>query len=92
MPYKFVASVDTTSFGKTPQELMLALGRLSWATKNTVDEIGDSYQPPNELLLLGYFEGMDIGVSGCLNSFETDGLANRMHSIMTMGRILWDLR
>jgi hypothetical protein len=38
------------------------LGRLSWATENAVTRAGDQYQPPNELLALGYFEDMKIGV------------------------------
>lgn len=40
---------------------MRALARLSWASKQTVKP--EDFQLPNELLALGYFEDMSIGVS-----------------------------
>lgn len=42
---------------------MKALGRLTWATKQAVCATGDEFVPPNELLILAYFEDMSIGVS-----------------------------
>ncbi|KAH8702437.1 2OG-Fe(II) oxygenase superfamily-domain-containing protein [Talaromyces proteolyticus] len=58
MPYKYVVSVDSKSFSEAPSEIMYALGRLSWATKQAV---GSKALTPNELLTLGYFEKMAIG-------------------------------
>lgn len=61
MPYKYVVSVDSIGFDKAPSEIMHALGRLSWATKEAV---GENAAVPNELLALGYFDKMSIGVCG----------------------------
>ncbi|KAF3396404.1 hypothetical protein F1880_006750 [Penicillium rolfsii] len=61
VPYKYVVSVDSKAFSDAPAEIMTALGRLSWATEQAVTRVGDQYQPPNELLALGYFEKMKIG-------------------------------
>lgn len=44
---------------------MRALARLSWATRQTVKP--EDFQLPNELLALGYFEDMSIGVSKTQN-------------------------
>jgi hypothetical protein len=63
MEYKYVAKVDTVAFSEAPPQIMHALGRLSWATEHVVNMVGDKYLPPNELLMLGYFEDMKIGVS-----------------------------
>lgn len=63
MPYKYVVSVDSKGFDQAPGEILQALGRLSWASEKAVTESGDKYMPPNELLLLGYFEDMKIGVT-----------------------------
>jgi hypothetical protein len=63
MPYKYVVSVDSKGFDEAPEDMLRALGRLSWATENAVVSVGDKYLPPNELLTLGYFEEMKIGVS-----------------------------
>jgi hypothetical protein len=62
MPYKYVVSVDSKGFDEAPEVMLRALGRLSWATENAVISAGDKYLPPNELLTLGYFEDMKIGV------------------------------
>jgi hypothetical protein len=59
MPYKFVVSVDSKGFSEAPPEIKCALGRLTWATQQVV---GREAQAPNELLMLGYFEKMAIGV------------------------------
>jgi hypothetical protein len=59
MPYKYVVSVDSKGFDQAPAEIMYALGRLSWATKQAV---GEEAVAPNELLTLGYFDKMSIGV------------------------------
>lgn len=57
-----MVSVDSKAFSDAPAEVLTALGRLSWATEKAVTRAGDQYQPPNELLALGYFEKMKIGV------------------------------
>lgn len=59
MPYKYVVEVDSKSFGEAPSEIKCALGRLTWATKQVT---GSEGQLPNELLLIGYFDKMAIGV------------------------------
>ncbi|KAJ5794631.1 hypothetical protein N7457_001230 [Penicillium paradoxum] len=61
MPYKYVVSVDSKGFDEAPNDMLRALGRLSWATEQAVRSTGDTYLPPNELLTLGYFENMKIG-------------------------------
>lgn len=63
MPYKFVVSVDSKGFDEASDDILRALSRLSWATEQAVNNVGDAYQPPNELLILGYFEDMKVGVS-----------------------------
>ena len=63
MPYKYVVSVDSKGFDEAPNDMLQALGRLSWATEKAVISTGDVHLPPNELLALGYFEEMKIGVS-----------------------------
>ncbi|KAJ5124416.1 uncharacterized protein N7515_008241 [Penicillium bovifimosum] len=60
-PYKYVVAVLSKAFGEAPEVILRALGRLSWATEQAVISAGDRYMPPNELLTLGYFEGMKIG-------------------------------
>lgn len=62
MPYKYVVSVDSKGFDEAPPEIMNALGRLTWATEQAVSAAGGSVLHPNELLMLGYFEDMAIGV------------------------------
>lgn len=62
MPYKYVVSVGSKGFDEAPSEILRALGRLSWATDKAVSTTGHQPLPPNELLLLGYLEGMKIGV------------------------------
>lgn len=59
MPYKYVVAVDSKGFSEAPPEIKYALGRLTWATETAV---GAEALAPNELLTLGYFEGMSIGV------------------------------
>ncbi|KAI9929841.1 hypothetical protein MW887_011647 [Aspergillus wentii] len=61
MPYKYVVSVDSKGFNDASDEILRALGRLTWATNQAVVSMGDNFLPPNELLLLGYFEDMKIG-------------------------------
>lgn len=58
-----MVSVDSKAFSDAPPEILTALGRLSWATGQAVTRVGGQYQPPNELLALGYLEEMKIGVS-----------------------------
>ncbi|KAK2774206.1 hypothetical protein FQN53_003714 [Emmonsiellopsis sp. PD_33] len=59
MPYKYVVSVDSRPFSTAPSVILAALGRLTWATQQTVT--GEDFLRPNELLTLGYFEDMSIG-------------------------------
>ncbi|PWY80494.1 hypothetical protein BO70DRAFT_406448 [Aspergillus heteromorphus CBS 117.55] len=61
MPYKYVVSVESKGFDEACSEIIRALGRLTWATSQAVKGTGDRFIPPNELLLLGYLEGMKIG-------------------------------
>ncbi|KAJ5688953.1 hypothetical protein N7462_003345 [Penicillium macrosclerotiorum] len=60
-PYKYIVSVDSKAFKDASDDLMKCLGRLSWATEKAVVHAGHLYRAPNELLVLGYFEGMKIG-------------------------------
>ncbi|KAK2766113.1 hypothetical protein FQN54_007628 [Arachnomyces sp. PD_36] len=60
MPYKYVVSVDSRSFADAPPMITRALGRLTWATRDSMED-KTAFQPPNELLTLGYFEDMSIG-------------------------------
>ncbi|CAG8205527.1 unnamed protein product [Penicillium olsonii] len=76
MPYKYVVSVDSKSFDEAPEAISRVLGRLSWATEKAVLSCGGSYLPPNELLILGYFEGMKIG-------FHDDGESSLGPTIAT---------
>lgn len=62
MPYKYIVSVGSRPFADAPDEILQALGRLTWATERAVAGSGDTFLPPNELLMLGYFEDMKIGV------------------------------
>jgi hypothetical protein len=72
MKYTYAAEVGTIPFRKASSQLMHAMGRLRWATEHVVSIAGDTYLKPNELLMLGYFEGMKIGVSNMTpcHSFE----------------------
>jgi hypothetical protein len=72
MPYKYVVAVDSKGFDEAPPVIMQTLGRLSWATEEVVTAAGDVFQQPNELLTLGYFEEMSIGV--CQPSQTIDNL------------------
>ncbi|KAL2820991.1 hypothetical protein BDW59DRAFT_181323 [Aspergillus cavernicola] len=61
MPYKYVVAVDSLGFNQAPDPVLHTLGRLTWATERAVSIQGGAAKPPNELLLLGYFEGQNIG-------------------------------
>jgi hypothetical protein len=63
MPYKYVVAVDSKGFDEAPPVIMNALSRLTWATRQVVANAEGAALLPNELLLLGYFEEMAIGVS-----------------------------
>jgi len=63
MPYKYVVAVDSKGFDEAPPVIMNALSRLTWATRQVVASAEGAALLPNELLLLGYFEEMAIGVS-----------------------------
>lgn len=62
MPYKYVVSVSSKSFNEACPPILRAMGRLTWASKQAHLAAGDTFLPPNEMLLLGYLEDMRIGV------------------------------
>ena len=62
MPYKYVVSVASKAFNEACPPILRAMGRLTWASKQAVLAAGDTFFPPNEMLLLGYLEDMRIGV------------------------------
>ncbi|PGH20387.1 hypothetical protein AJ80_03655 [Polytolypa hystricis UAMH7299] len=59
MKYKYIVETDTASFNKAPCVIRRALGRLAWAGRQTVSQ--SEFQPPNELLAIGYFDTQRIG-------------------------------
>ncbi|RAK94083.1 hypothetical protein BO79DRAFT_233923 [Aspergillus costaricaensis CBS 115574] len=61
MPYKYVVSVSSKSFKEACPPILRAMGRLTWASKQAHLAAGDTFLPPNEMLLLGYLEDMRIG-------------------------------
>ncbi|GKZ28242.1 hypothetical protein AbraIFM66950_000054 [Aspergillus brasiliensis] len=61
MPYRYVVSVASKGFNEACPSILRAMGRLTWASKQAVLAAGDTFLPPNELLLLGYLEDMKIG-------------------------------
>ncbi|PYH69162.1 hybrid D-mandelate dehydrogenase-like dehydrogenase/2OG-Fe(II) oxygenase [Aspergillus vadensis CBS 113365] len=61
MPYKYVVSVSSKSFNEACPPILRAMGRLTWASKQAHLATGDTFLPPNEMLLLGYLEDMRIG-------------------------------
>jgi hypothetical protein len=63
MPYKYVVAVDSKGFDEAPPVIMNTLSRLTWATRQVISGAEGTALLPNELLLLGYFEEMAIGVS-----------------------------
>ncbi|KAJ5992296.1 hypothetical protein N7451_008020 [Penicillium sp. IBT 35674x] len=77
MPYKYVVSVASKGFNEAPDAILRCLGRLTWATEQAVTAAGGLVLPPNELLALGYFEGMKIG-------FHDDGEKSLGPTIATL--------
>ncbi|KAJ6110661.1 hypothetical protein N7486_002896, partial [Penicillium sp. IBT 16267x] len=77
MPYKYVVSVASKGFDEAPDAILRSLGRLTWATEQAVTAAGETVLPPNELLALGYFEGMKIG-------FHDDGERSLGPTIATL--------
>jgi hypothetical protein len=59
MPYKFVASVDSSSFEAAPKAIQSARSRLNWARRFLVGEDSDEF---NEVLAIGYMEKNSIKV------------------------------
>lgn len=55
--------MDSKGFNEATDDVLRAFGRLAWATEKAVTYAGDDYEMPNELLILGYFESMKMGVS-----------------------------
>lgn len=60
-PYKFVVAQSTRGFNEAPAVIMKALKRLTWAGEQTLMDVGEPFQPFNELLSIGYFEDSHIG-------------------------------
>ncbi|KAJ5738816.1 hypothetical protein N7493_001971 [Penicillium malachiteum] len=63
MPYKFVVPTLTQPLRETHPDVHRAYARLLWATQKVAHDSNYEYKKPNELLLLGFANGMDIGVS-----------------------------
>ncbi|KAJ5272615.1 hypothetical protein N7478_007740 [Penicillium angulare] len=64
MHYKFAVAVESKDFSETPDCVIQSLGRLAWATKDIMGDYGEHAIKtwlPNELILIGYFEGMKMG-------------------------------
>ncbi|KAJ5947833.1 hypothetical protein N7466_000848 [Penicillium verhagenii] len=78
MPYKYVVSVRSKGFDEAPECILRALGRLTWATQEAVTAAGEKALLPNELLALGYFQGMKIG------QFHDDGESSLGPTIATL--------
>ncbi|KAA8647704.1 uncharacterized protein ATNIH1004_006401 [Aspergillus tanneri] len=89
MPYKYVVSVASKAFDEAPSEILRALGRLTWATERAVNETGDTFLPPNELLVLGYFEDMKIGV--CSRSTMFIRMKNKYYHGFSKSKKLLDI-
>lgn len=64
--------MNCKGFGEAPGPVLHALGRLQWATEQAVHLSGHASYPPNEMLVLGYFANMKIGVS-TISSFIYQG-------------------
>ncbi|KFY32355.1 hypothetical protein V493_00282 [Pseudogymnoascus sp. VKM F-4281 (FW-2241)] len=60
-PYKFVVAQSSRGFSEAPIVIIKALKRLTWAGEQTLTDAGESFQPFNELLSVGYFEDGSIG-------------------------------
>lgn len=82
MPYKYVVSVGSKGFDEAPCEILRALGRLSWATEKAVSTAGHQPLSPNELLLLGYLEGMKIGVRAVILHSKGEEKNNDVSTMM----------
>jgi len=67
--------VESKGFNEATDDVLRALGRLTWATEKAVTYAGDKCTAPNELLILGYFEEMKIGV-GCFPRWYNGFLAD----------------
>ncbi|KAJ5725529.1 uncharacterized protein N7483_006886 [Penicillium malachiteum] len=61
MPYKFIVPTLSQSLSETHPDVRRAYSRLQWATQKVTQDSNFEYKKPNELLLLGFANGMDIG-------------------------------
>ncbi|KAJ5614098.1 hypothetical protein N7528_007752 [Penicillium herquei] len=61
MPYKFVVPILTQPLKETHSDVHRAYARLLWATQKVAHDSNFEYKKPNELLILGFANGMDIG-------------------------------
>lgn len=67
-PYKWHVAHDSVSFANTPEPILRALNRLTWAGKQTCDHynsnhIGAEFLEPNEVLSVGYKTDGKMSVS-----------------------------
>ena len=80
MPYKYVVPTHSAPFNEAPAPILEALRRMLWAGQHAVPE--GAFQAFNELLAVGYFEGMKMGVSsaiGYLGSSSKTLMAVKFH-------------
>jgi len=61
MPYEYVVDVEQNAFRDAPPAILTALHRCEWAAQQSLGQ--GTYQPFNELLVIGYFENGKMGVS-----------------------------
>ena len=61
MPYKYVVPTDSAPFNEAPEPILEALRRMLWAGQHIIPN--SQFEAFNELLAVGYFEGMKMGVS-----------------------------
>lgn len=59
--YKYIAKANSTPFKDAPKVVTRAMGRLNWAAKVSLN--GKPFAGLNEVLVVGYFVEMGMGVS-----------------------------
>lgn len=61
--YKYLVAQESKGFDEAPPVIIKAAKRMIWAGQQALKNSLESYQPFNECLVLGYFDGSKIGVS-----------------------------
>lgn len=61
--YKYLVAQDSKGFDEAPTAVVKASKRMIWAGQHALQKSHEPYQPFNECLVLGYFDGSKIGVS-----------------------------